>query len=171
MRPSRYTIFDVAEHFGLAVELRHDLPDCVAGFLDRNPEPQFIAVNANLPRFEQVFTIAHELGHYVKHRSCAPLSLVPPWLNLPWKSARMQRLLTTWQRCVNRSLGMEWQADLWALCALFRLGAAHEVRAWLAHHPERSGLVLLVSLVAFPIIIRNLFLHLIRTTLRVRQAV
>ena len=71
LRP-KYTIDDVTGYFGLQVEYRDDLPANNGGYLDPAYEPSYIAVNRNLPRCEQVFTLAHELGHYVKHHIFSP---------------------------------------------------------------------------------------------------
>jgi len=170
-REARYTIYDVVEHFGLVLELHHDLPDSAAGFLDRSPEPKFIAVNANLPKCEQVFTIAHELGHYVKHPDRSALRYRPWYLDRPWKSPRMIRVSMLAERYIARWFNIERQADLWALSVLLNIGAVDEMRAWLEHHPEKAALVFLVCVVAVLKAIENLVIRSIRAMLSPLQAV
>jgi len=64
-------VFYMAKNEGLLtrfVPLASPLDDMVAGFIDNDPN-NTIYVNEKQPTVNQVFTIAHELGHYaLKHQ-------------------------------------------------------------------------------------------------------
>ncbi len=68
---------NAAAYFDLHIEYVNDLSDKVAGFLKPEPDPGYIVINANKPHCDQVFTIAHELAHYLVHEGRPLLDMVP----------------------------------------------------------------------------------------------
>jgi hypothetical protein len=162
-RPQIPKIEDFPGYFGLKIEYRDDLPDNNAGFLDPDDEPQYIAINRNLPHCEQAFTIAHELGHYVKHHNRPPLKYFPCILDRQYKSKRVNYVASHTNRFVHYKYGKEWQADLYALVFLITIGATKDLTEYLERHPHQRKwffLSLLVIIVKdFPRIIKNLFLR------------
>ena len=59
----------LAEELGLTVVSTHDLPHGMSGSIAKEGDQYFIYVNANQPLRRQRFTIAHEIGHFLKHKS------------------------------------------------------------------------------------------------------
>lgn len=78
----QYSVYDVAQFNGLAIEPRPCMPAKYDGHLDPHDNPRFIAVNLNLSEREQAYIIARELGRML-HRQRENLFL----LNRPWKRA------------------------------------------------------------------------------------
>jgi predicted transcriptional regulator len=55
---------------GIELDKKSELPDGIAGQLERLPSGGYkISINKNDFYFRQRFTMAHELGHFVLHRS------------------------------------------------------------------------------------------------------
>lgn len=63
-------VFTIAENLGLAI-VPKPLPPNLAGFIikEENESMPTIFVNANDGEQRRRFTVAHELGHYMKHRN------------------------------------------------------------------------------------------------------
>ena len=147
--PPIRTIEDMAGYFGLQIEYRDDLPPDNAGFLDHNDEPQYIAVNSNLPHCEQAFTIAHELGHYVKHHNRPRRRYFPGVLDREYQSKRVAQVASHTHRFVYFKFNKEWEADLYAFLLLINLGVAKDLTAYLERHPKKTKLFCLALAVSF----------------------
>lgn len=59
----------LAEELGLTVVSTTDLPHGMSGSISKEGDHYVIYVNATQPLRRQRFTIAHEIGHYLKHRT------------------------------------------------------------------------------------------------------
>ena len=59
----------LAEELGLTVVSTTELPSGMSGSISKEGDHYVIYVNASQPLRRQRFTIAHEIGHYLKHRS------------------------------------------------------------------------------------------------------
>lgn len=59
----------LAEELGLTVVSTTDLPKGMSGSISKEDDGYVIYVNARQPLRRQRFTIAHEIGHYLKHKS------------------------------------------------------------------------------------------------------
>jgi hypothetical protein len=157
-----HTIEDMPGYFGLQIEYRDDLPANNAGYLDPAEEPQYIAVNRNLPHCEHAFTVAHELGHYVLHVGRKPRNFLPGYLNFAWQSKPLAGSARTTERWLRRYFNQEWQADLYAFCLMFNLGEANDLKAFVERHPGKMWLYFLATTICFvkaiPRIIKGLML-------------
>jgi hypothetical protein len=160
--PSKRTIQDFAHYFGLKIEYRDDLPPSNAGFLDPRDEPQYIAVNSKLPNCEQTFTIAHELGHYVKHHNQPRHRYFPELLDREYQSKTFAFVASRTRRFIYFKFNQEWEADLYAFLLLINIGAGRDLSAYVERHPQKTKLYALtlgVSIVkGFPRIVKGLFL-------------
>lgn len=156
------TIEDAPGYFGLQIEYRDDLPANNAGYLDAQEEPQYIAVNRNLPHCEQAFTIAHELGHYLKHHNQPRRRFFPGVLDRKYQSQRVADVANRTRRSLYFIFTKEWEADLYAFCLLFNIGAGNDIKAYLERHPEKMRMCSVAFTVRFvkviPRIIKGLVL-------------
>lgn len=59
----------LAEELGLTVVSTTDLPHGMSGSISKEGDRYVVYVNAAQPLRRQRFTIAHEIGHYLKHKS------------------------------------------------------------------------------------------------------
>lgn len=138
-------IEEFAGYLGLAIERVTGLPDHWAGMLDSRPDPRFIAVNANLPRCEQVFTIAHEIGHCIRDHQRQRRRFCH-WLLDRECTTRPGRLYVRLLRAlVARSFSRETEANLIAVSIMVRLGLAADIRAYLDRHPEQAWMFIYVG--------------------------
>ena len=131
---------NAAAYFDLHIEYVNDLSDKVAGLLKSEPDLGYIVINVNKPRCDQVFTIAHEIGHYVIHVDRPPVDMVPWYLKIQWRSAWLCKRCRVLGRCVQRKFGREWQADFWAFVFLFHIGAVDDLIAIQEMYPQKRGL-------------------------------
>lgn len=58
----------LAEELGLQVVSTTELPNGISGSISKEGDDYIIYVNSKQPLRRQRFTIAHEIGHFVKHR-------------------------------------------------------------------------------------------------------
>jgi hypothetical protein len=136
----RLEIGDLVHYFGLVIRKEYDCPvPGVCGFLDPSPEPKYIFVNANLPKYEQDFTIAHELGHFLRHRRRLAKKFSFWFCERQWKSPNLQRLSALMRRGVPIICNQELEADIYAFCLLLYVGQAETIIQHLEHHPKRAG--------------------------------
>jgi IrrE N-terminal-like domain len=160
-RPIR-TVEDMPGYFGLQIEYRDDLPANNAGYLDPHDEPQYIALNRNLPHCEQAFTIAHELGHYLRHHNQPRRRFFPGVLDREYQSERIADLACRTRRTLYLIFTKEWEADLYAFCLLFNIGAGDDLKAYLERHPEKMRMGIVAFAICFfkaiPRIIKGLIL-------------
>jgi hypothetical protein len=140
----KYTIYDMPGYFGLKIEYRDDLPATNAGYLDPADEPQYIAINRNLPCCEQAFTIGHEICHFLKHHNVSRRNFNSRLLNSQWKSRRAKTYVRYLRYFTNKLLPIEFEADMYAVSLLFELGAVDDLKDYLQLHPEKTWLALYV---------------------------
>jgi len=143
----RFTVFDVAEDLCLEVRYTCELPANVFGHLDPGPEPVYIAVNANTPECEQKFTIAHEIGHYLKHHNRTRLKPFNKFLSRSWKSPRMVHACRQARLSFAILFGPERQADLYAMSLLLTLGDTDTLMSYVNRNPHQRKWLLLLELV------------------------
>ena len=141
---------DLAKHVGLKLRFVNYLDDNTYGKL--LPGERRILLNIHKPRIEHMFTILHELGHYVLHVINPHRRHHPGIFDIHWKIPALARLSSLVRRYFrfrfNKSSGKEWEANLWALCAFVvltkRIGCWSDLRAFLSRHPEMTGKFILV---------------------------
>lgn len=118
-------------------------------------------MNRSLPHCEQAFTIAHELGHYLNHHRTRR-RFFPKVLDREYQSQRVASLAYRTQRALYFIFTKEWEADLYAFCLLFNLGAGNDIKAFLERHPQKMRMCVLASTICFlkvlPRIIKGLIL-------------
>jgi hypothetical protein len=145
-QPPIRTISDVADYFGLRIELRDDLPANSGGYLDSHKEPQYIAVNRNLPLCEQIFTIAHEICHYINHHNKPRRKYRNRLLDRQYTSRRAKFLVRCMRQGVNRFLPIETEADMFAMSWLIYFGTPEDRREFIDRHPEKTWLFFAVTI-------------------------
>jgi hypothetical protein len=142
MNKKRTTIYELAEFYGLEVRLL-DLPPNVAGYLD--PHDEYIAVNSSLPHCEQIFTIAHELCHYISDHK-KPRRKYRNWLlNQKCKSHRARLSIRFLRSVVNKWLPIELEADMLAMAWMVQCGGPKLLVEFLERHPEKKWLCIFVT--------------------------
>lgn len=153
----RATIFDVAEYFGLRVEVVFDVPPDFAGCLIPSDATTLILINGNRPAHEQRFTIAHEIAHYVLHPSRRPRTPSRWVIRNPWNSHFAKVWSRAMRRWIHRTFTLEKEADLWAMSLLIRLGDTDALKDYIGSNPKRIGWLWLLGL-------SNTFRRLVRMT-------
>jgi hypothetical protein len=145
------TLRGLAKHFGLKVKFVCYLKDDVHGKL--LPREKRILINAHKPRHEHVFTLLHEIGHFLMHFKSLPRKHHPRFFDIHWKTEWLANLCSKVRRyfryIFSKESGKEWEADLWAMCAFVylakHLGCRDELRAFVNRHPEKANLFRLVE--------------------------
>jgi len=142
---------EMAKHFGLKVKFVSYFGDAVHGKL--LPREKRILINAHKPRYEHIFTLFHEIGHFFIHFKNPRRKHYPGFLEIQWNiqwlddlASKVRRYL---RRLFNKETGQEWEADLWAMI-LFLLvskftGNTDDLRTFLNHHPEKFWIFMLAS--------------------------
>src|ERR1700722_6232149 len=113
--PQQLTIQHLADHCQLAIEYVDDLPLEVPGYLDPSPIPRFIAIDRRLSRNEQVFTIAHEIAHFVLHHGKPRRNYYPFILERHPDNQFLAQVLALMRRYIKLHTHRDWEADLWAI--------------------------------------------------------
>ena len=131
---------DLAGYYDLQIEYVTDLPDNLSGFLQPGSDSCHVVVNANKPPSDQVFTIAHELAHYVMHLNRPPKDFAPGYLKTPWENKWLSKFSRLSNRWIRWKLNPEWQADLWAFIFLLYIGATDDLVAITEMYPKKSGM-------------------------------
>jgi hypothetical protein len=131
----------LAEHIRVKIKYIGGMPDGFFGFAD--PRSRIIAINANKPHDEHVFTILHELAHFLLHFDQPYRLLAPRWVDRPYKSTFMVENTYKLKRMLRRRFGREWQADLWALMAFPMVGTPDELGTFFSRHPRKMPLFFL----------------------------
>jgi hypothetical protein len=138
-RKTKQIVRAYAAYNELRIKYVSDLPPAVPGFLDPSKASRTIVVNANRSKSDHVFTILHEIAHFILHFERSHRMRLPWYLTRQWKSKRMIRLSQILRRFVSRKLSKETQADTWAFCVLSQIGATDDVQAILTEYPEKTG--------------------------------
>lgn len=137
------------QYFGLEVKYTDDLPGQVYGMLDNSEEPRFIVVRSNLPEYEEIFTIAHELGHAVMHPSFKPRRIHSNWfVRQKWQSPILAKIARATRLECRKLITPEWEADLWAMLFLLWIGDVDNLKVYIKHHPEKTNLLLIAATVS-----------------------
>ena len=154
------SIYDFAEFYGLRIEY-HELPATNAGFLDPDDEPQFIAVNRNHPHCEQVFTIAHEIRHFISDHKRPRRKFRNRLLDRQYQSPTAKTCARYVRRFTGKVLPIEREADMFAMSWLVQREGGKVLLEFLDRHPEKKWLfrfILVDSLVKLPFrLVKTLF--------------
>jgi len=151
------TIEDGAAYFGLQIEYRDDLPPNNAGFLPSSDEPQYIAVNSNLPHYEQKFTIAHELGHYLNLHNRPHRIYFSALFAREYQSKLVAFVVSLVRRVVYLIFTEELEADLYAFSLLMIFGAIDDLEAYMKRHPIKTASIFFgIFCIGTPIIIKGI---------------
>jgi hypothetical protein len=124
---NKCTITDIAQKSGLPVEYLEGRPANFAGYLDRNPNPRFIAVNGDLPAHEQAWVIAQQIAVWAQQQGFNSLAL-----NRPWKWEMLAAAPAKLKQKIGQ-MDMEYRAH-W-LMLFFATG--DEFRAFIKSNPKR----------------------------------
>jgi IrrE N-terminal-like domain len=137
------TLRELAKHIGLKVKFVTYLPDAAHGKLF--PREKRILINAHKPRNEHIYTLLHEIGHFVTHFKNPTRKFHHRFFDLNWKAEWLAKICAQFRRSLryffNKESGKEWQADAWAMAAFVilakRFGFRDELRIFLKRHPEK----------------------------------
>ena len=118
------------------------------------PREKCILINAHKPRCEHIFTLLHEIGHYLLHFLNPHRRHHPRFFDVHWKVkflARVSSVVRRYnRRFFNRTSGKEWEADLYAfllfLLLVKAIGCRTELLTFLDRHPEKFWTFLLAAL-------------------------
>jgi hypothetical protein len=140
----------LSRHLGLKVKFVDYLGDQTHGKL--LVRERRILINARKPRSEHVFTVLHEIGHYLLHVLNPHRRQIPRFFDIHWQNDLLAGFFSKIRRVLrfvlNRQSGKEWEADLWALCAFCVLArnfsGKDELKNFLERHPEKLPSFLLV---------------------------
>jgi hypothetical protein len=142
---------DMAKHLGLKVKFVGYFSKGVHGKL--LPREKRILINANEPRYEHIFTLLHEFGHFVvqvqnPYRKHHPRVFDVRW-ELNWLANLSSKVRRYFRFRFNKASGKEWEANLWAMCAFLLLakyfGCHDELNKFIKNRPEMNGIVLLAT--------------------------
>ncbi len=150
-RKTKNTLRAMAKLFGLQIVFVSYFPADIHGQL--LPREKRILINAYQPRCEHIFTLLHELGHYLQHVLTPCRTFHPRIFDPPFKNNFLARVTTRVRRyyrfAFNNARGKEWEADLWAMCAFLHLarviGCRKELLAFVHRHPEKRNILLLAA--------------------------
>jgi hypothetical protein len=139
----------MADELGLKVKFVGYFSDDVYGKL--LPREKRILINANKPRYEHIFTMLHEFGHFVIHFKNLQRKIYPRWVNIRWKIEWLvdlcSKLRRYWRYVLNKESSKEWLADFWAMIGFILvsnwIGNSDDLMAFLNHHPEKTRLYFL----------------------------
>lgn len=152
-RTTKNVLRAMASHLGLKVVFVHYFNSDVHGKLLVNERR--ILINAHKPRYEHVFTMLHEIAHFVLHIQKRAQYRFHRWLlRRNWKNDYLANFASKVRRYIryvfNRQLGKEWEADLWAMIAFILLakmvGSQNDLLTFVNSHPEKTGLFITASL-------------------------
>jgi len=135
------------EYFDLRVKYVR-LPEKVSGFLQPGSDPRFIFLNEDKPHSDHVFTVAHELGHYVMHLARPARHKMPAYLDHPWESTVMREATQMTKSWVEPLLAPEGEADAWAFAFLLRIGAVDDLLTILELYPKKFWTFFLICMIS-----------------------
>jgi hypothetical protein len=144
--PKKLTLKQITDHCGLAIEYVDDIPSTVPGYLDESRSPRFIAINHSLSPNEQLFTIAHEIGHFVLHHGKARRYYHSFILDRHPNNPFLDRFLAILRRYARIHYNRDWEADGYAILLLVGLGETEALATYLEHHPENKWWAVAASL-------------------------
>ena len=150
-RRTKNTLRAIAKHFGLKIVFVSYFSADVYGQL--LPREKRILINAHKPRYEHIYTLLHEFGHFLLHFKSLPRQHHPRFFDINWESERLSNFCSVVRRyfrfAFNIRRGKEWEADIWAMCAFIYLakavGCRAEFDAFLKRHPEKTNVYLLAT--------------------------
>lgn len=150
-RKTKNILRAMAKHFGLKIVYVSYFPPDIHGQL--LPRERRILVNAHQPRYEHIFTLLHEMGHYLQHVLTPRRTFHPRIFDIELKIKFFANVATRVRRyfrfAFNNTSGKEWEADLWAMCAFIHLaraiGCREELLAFVNRHPEKRNVFLLAA--------------------------
>ena len=145
------TLRAMASHIGLKVKFVDYFDDQTHGRL--LVREKRILLNAHKPRIEHFFTILHEIGHYMVHHLTPRRTHHPRFFDVNLINDLIPdlcRFIRRYFRFIfNTREGLEWEADLWAMCAFLilanRIGCRADLVNFLDRHPEKMPTFLLVA--------------------------
>jgi hypothetical protein len=145
------TLRAMSQHLGIKVQFVHYFGDDVHGKL--LPREKRILINARKPKIEHVYTLLHEIGHFMLHFKNLPRIHHPRIFDINWRAAwlaRFNSIVRRYYRFIfNKESGKEWEADVWAMCAFVYLarhfGFRQELMSFLNRHPEKTSIFLLAA--------------------------
>lgn len=148
-RKTKNTLRAMAKLFGLKIVYVSYFSADVHGQL--LPREKRILINAHKARCEHIFTLLHEIGHYIQHVLSPRRTFHPRLFDVHWKINFLAKVATRVRRfyrfAFNNTRGKEWEADLWAMCAFIHLakaiGCRQELLAFVDRHPEKRKVFLL----------------------------
>jgi hypothetical protein len=124
----KYSVYDAAALNDLAIEYWERMPAYYDGHLDTTTEkPRFIAVNPDLPKQDQVYVIAREIGRLAQIRR-----IDSPFINRPWK----WNLLATAPAEI-RDLIYRLDVEVRAECVMYFLAAKYDFFGFYKRHPKK----------------------------------
>jgi hypothetical protein len=140
---TKNTLRALAQHLGLKVIFVSYLAPNVHGRL--LVREKRILINAHKPRHEHIFTLLHEIGHFVQHVLNVRHWRHPRIFDTRWRIDFLTSICSQARRYFRYIFATEnakeWEADLWAMCAFVYLvkmiGGRDELAAFLKHHPEK----------------------------------
>ena len=139
----------LSQHLGIKVKFVDYFGDDVHGKL--LPREKRILINARKPRNEHIYTLFHEIAHYLIHFKSLPRKRHPRILDIHWKADWLARFCSQLRRYLrfifNSEAGKKWEADVWAMCAFVytarHCGFGDELMTFLKRHPEKTNVFLL----------------------------
>jgi hypothetical protein len=142
--PTKKVLREMLRQLGIKAKFVHYFAENVHGKL--LPSERRILINASKHRDEHVFTVLHEIAHYVLHfKRRANRRLCPWYLKINWKIDAVAAFFSKVRRGVrlyfNCDKGKEWEADAWAMCGLVYLkkfAGFSDLPTFLARHPEKQ---------------------------------
>ena len=146
---------EMARQFGLKVKFVDYLTNKDHGKL--LPREKRILINAHKPRYEHIYTLLHEIAHFVLHIKNPFRKHHPRFFDINWSWNWLANLCSKVRRYMrfifNKESGKEWEADLWAMCAFVLLakitGCRDELRVFLQRHPKKLNQFRLVKIAVF----------------------
>jgi hypothetical protein len=84
-----------------------------------------------------MFTVAHEICHYVSQHNRTRRKYRNRLLDHQYKSRRAKILIRYMRYLTNRILSIETEANMFGMSALVQIGPATDLKAYLERHPEK----------------------------------
>jgi hypothetical protein len=124
---NRCSMDDLARNAGLPVEYLENTPTRFEGFLDCKADTRYIAVNRDLPAYEQALSKARQIATCLQQRRCNSLAL-----NQPWKWKMFDAATAALQQKISE-MDIEYRAH----CFMLFFSTGDEFRAFIKVNPRR----------------------------------